>query len=148
MKPYKIVIIVMVAIGALGGAAVLFGIKMFNKLTGPIFGAGTAFVTQIATQGPDAAYASASPVFQAQTTQQAFASLSTRLHLTDLDHVGWSSMNVTGSNGTIGGTATLKSGTQVPMEMTLVYQNGVWLVTGLTVPGGVSTGGGSNQPKN
>jgi hypothetical protein len=144
MKPYKIVLIVVAVLIGLGGA----GVMWFNKLTGPIFGAGTAFVTQIAAQGPDAAYASASPVFQTQTSRQGFASLSIRLHLADLDHVGWSSMNITGSNGTIGGTATLKSGTEVPMELTLVKQKGIWMVTGLTVPGGLSTGGGNNQPKN
>ena len=148
MKPYKIVIIVVVAVIALGGAGVMVGIRFFNKLTGPIFGAGTAFVTRIGTQGPDAAYDSASPVFQAQTSRQAFANLSARLHLAEIDRVGWSSMSMNGSNGTIGGTATLKSGTEVPMEMTLVYQNGHWLVTGLSVPGGLQTGGGSNQPKN
>ena len=78
MKPYKIVIVVVVAVIALGGAGAMVGIRFFNTATGPIFGAGT----------------------------------------------------------------------EVPMEMTLVYQNGHWLVTGLSVLGGLQTGGGSNQPKN
>ena len=144
MKPYQIVLVVILVLGGLGGAIGLFG---FN-LTAGIANAGTSFLKQIATAGPDAAYASAAPVFRAQTSRGALAGLAQRLGLADLEDVSWSSRSFSGSSGTIRGTATLKSGTKLPIEMTLVKQNDVWLVASMAVTGGLPAGGGENQPKN
>lgn len=134
MKPYKIAIIVAVTLTAFGGSIGLFGFK----LTAGIADAGTGFMQRLAADGPDAAYASASTAFQVQTSRSALASLSLRMHLTDLAQIGWSSRSVTGSTGTLSGSATLKSGTTLPIEMTLVKEGDVWKVTGLTIPGGLN----------
>jgi hypothetical protein len=144
MKPYQIVILVVLVIAAFGGSIGLFAFK----LTAGVADAGTSFLKQIATAGPDAAYASAAPVFQAQTSRAALADLSRRLGLAELDDVSWSSRSITGSNATVSGTATLKSGTKLPIEITLVKQNDVWLVASMSVTGGLITGTGTNQLKN
>ena len=144
MKPYRIVIVVVLVVAAFGGSIGLFAFK----LTAGAADAGTSFLKQIATAGPDAAYASAAPVFQAQTSRVALADLSRRLGLAELDDVSWSSRSISGSNATIGGTATLKSGAKLPIEMTLVKQDNGWKVAALSVTGGLTTATGANQPKN
>jgi hypothetical protein len=146
MKPYQIVLIVVLAVVAFGGSIGLLVVGM----TVPAADAGTSFLRQIATAGPDAAYASAAPVFQAQTSRAALADLSKRLGLADFDDVSWTSRSINGSNATIGGTATLKSGMKLPIEIVLVKQNDVWMVAALSVAGGLTTGAGTgtNLPKN
>lgn len=144
MKPYQIVIVVVLAVSAFAGSIGLF----VFKLTSPPADAGTAFLKQIAAAGPDAAYASAAPVFQAQTSRAALAELSRRLGLAELDDVSWSSRSISGSNATIGGTATLKSGAKLPIKMTLVKQDNGWHVAALSVTGGLSGAADINTPKN
>lgn len=141
MKPWKIVVIVLVGFLALGGSIGLF----VYRLTQPPADAGTAFLRQIATAGSDAAYATTSQAFQADVPKARLAELAQRFGLTQFDDASWTSRNIEGSIAHISGTVTLKSGATLPMEMTLVKENGTWLVTGFKVLGGVPPGGGGDN---
>ena len=144
MKPWKIVLIVVLAFGAFGGAIVWFVLG----LTAGVADAGTSFFRTLATDGPHAAYVSASPGYQAGTSEAALASYASRLHLSDFASASWSSRSINGSIGTLGGTVTLKSGTTLPFEMTLVKQGDVWKVTGMIMDGSMPVGAGDNTSKN
>ncbi len=144
MKPWKIVAIVALAGTAFVGAIIWF---VFSATAG-VAEAGTAFLRTLATDGPHAAYISASPAFQTRTNEASLVGDVMRLHLDDFASASWSSRSMSGSTGTLSGTVTLKSGTALPVEMTLVKDGDVWKVTGMTVPGGLSGGGGGNGMKN
>jgi len=144
MKPWKIVSIIVLAGGAFGGAIVWF---VFG-LTAGIADAGTSFFRTLATDGPHAAYVSASPAYQAGTSEAALTRYAARLHLTDFASASWSSRSISGSTGTLGGTVTLKSGTTLPFEMTLVKQGDLWKVTGMMMDGSMLVGSGDNTSKN
>ncbi len=144
MKPWKIIVIVVLAFGAFGGSIVWFVLG----LTAGVADAGTGFMRTLATDGPHAAYTAASPALRAGTTEVALASLALRLHLSEFASASWSSRSISGSTGTLSGTVTLNSGTTLPVEMTLVKDGDVWKVTSMTVPGGLPVGGGGNGTKN
>lgn len=133
MKTYKLVLLIILGVFAVGGSFFYF---LFES-TAPATDAGASFLRQIAADGPEAAYASAAPTLRARSSSAAFAEFVTRRGLTEFDRVSWTNRFISsGTNGTsarLAGTATLRSGATVRLQMTLVKQNGAWLVAGLTI---------------
>jgi TPR repeat protein len=95
--------------------------------------AGTAFLQQIGAQGAEAAYDSTAQGFRAQQTKQSFVDLTKQLALDEVDEVSWSSRSFSGFSAALKGTASLHTGAKLPVEMTLVRENGAWRVAGMSV---------------
>ncbi|MDR3418443.1 MAG: tetratricopeptide repeat protein [Nevskia sp.] len=97
--------------------------------------AGTAFLKQIAL-GPELAYDSTAQAFRDQQSKESFGSLSRQLALDEIDDVSWSHRSASGSTASLSGSVTLRRGSRLMVEMTVVREGEVWRVSGMSIAGG------------
>jgi hypothetical protein len=103
------------------------------------------FFQQVAAGHADEAYHSAAFGFQAQRTEVAFATAAKDMGLTDYARADWSQPQRDGGTTTIRVTIHTRSGTAIPLVVTLVKQSGAWRVFSLRSPPSQATGLSENR---
>jgi len=103
------------------------------------------FFDQIATGQADAAYHGAAFGFQAQRSAIVFAAAAKDMGLTDAVGGQWEKPVRDGNSTTIRVKLQTKTGTQIPLIVTLVKQSGGWRVFSLRSPPSQETGISENR---
>ncbi|WP_136626060.1 hypothetical protein [Bradyrhizobium macuxiense] len=100
MRKILIGVGVVVAIGAVADTTVYYFTKGIAE-------SATNFFATIASDGPEAAYRSASPAFQQAMSESDFTALANRAGLTRYMSASWPERKVENGQGSVSGTLTL-----------------------------------------
>ena len=129
-----------VAIVLILGTIASIGLSIFfvSRVTSPVAQAAETFLTQLASNKIEEAYNGTDQEFKDIGNVEQFKSfVSKNSNLTQMKTVAFSSKNISIKDGvnraTLQGTITTKENQQQPIEVTLVQENGVWKVTGMSL---------------
>lgn len=96
--------------------------------TEPAVAAADAFLEQLGQGQVAEAYQSAAQGLRERQDEAAFAARVEELGLTEYESSLWFNRNVENNKGHVDGTITTRSGSDLPLEIDLVYENETWKV--------------------
>jgi len=117
---------------------------LINKMAEPA----NNFFTLVGSGNLQAAYDSTAGIFKKSTSFQQFEAFMKGNGLTQYKSANWDSVSFKNQTGKIEGTVTLKDETTVPMDISLVKEGEIWLISNLSLTGGgISKTSPENEPK-
>ncbi len=117
---------------------------LINKMAEPA----NNFFTLVGSGNLQAAYDSTAGIFKKSTSFQQFEAFMKGNGLTRYESANWSSVSFKNQTGKIEGTVTLKDGTTLPMDISLVKEGEDWRISNLLLTGGgISKTSPENEPK-
>jgi hypothetical protein len=123
----KYLLIVVLGFGAFG--AVVAGLVFF--FTSGMTDSAGVFLTAVKEKRDDQAYRSLSEEFRASTSLPEFVAFLDESALRGFKEVSWSSLSIKNSNGKLKGVVTTESGGSVPLELSMLKENGQWRIHSL-----------------
>ncbi|NOY22675.1 MAG: hypothetical protein GXO70_04065 [Acidobacteria bacterium] len=117
---------------------------LVNKMAEPA----NKFFTLVGNGNLQAAYDSTAGIFKKSTSFQQFEAFMKGNGLTQYKSSNWSSVSFKNQTGKIEGAITLKDGTTLPMDISLVKEGETWRISNLLLTGGgISKTSPENEPK-
>ena len=117
---------------------------LINKMAEPA----NKFFEMVGSGNLQSAYDSTAGIFKKSTSFQQFEAFMKGNDLTGYKSANWSSVSFKNQTGKIEGTITLKDGTTLPMDISMVKEGETWLISNILLTGGgISKTSPENEPK-
>ena len=113
--------LVAAVLGVVAGGACLWTAVV---LTAPVTEASELFLSRISQAKVGEAYTESASTLRASSTEQEFAAAVSELGLADYQSASWSSRNLQNQTGSVRGTVTTRSGSVIPLAISLVHEGG------------------------
>lgn len=140
MKTRRFLSVIVISILILG---LTVSCGLINKMAEPA----NKFFEMVGSGNLQTAYDSTAGIFKKSTSFQQFEAFMKGNGLTQYKSANWSSVSFKNQTGKIEGSVTLKDGTTVPMDISLVQEGEIWRISNISLTGGgVSTKSPANEP--
>jgi len=117
---------------------------LVNKMAEPA----NKFFLLVGNGNLQAAYKSTAGIFKKNASFQQFKTFMKANGLTEYKSANWTSVSFENQTGEIKGAVTLKDGTTVPMNLSLVKEGEIWRISNISLTGGgISTTSPEEEPK-
>lgn len=124
---------VLIVIGVLVALGLIGGIFAWRATAGAV-DAANAFLSKTATEGPAAAWETASPAFKQNAPAAQWDAFAKQIGLTNYKSASWNNRQISNNIAHLEGTMTTQAGGTVPLTMELVKTDGKWLVQLINAP--------------
>lgn len=124
-----------------GGVALLF------YLTGDLTDSAQHFFTAVKARDYTTAYQYVSSDFRASTAQDELITFLEQSALLQFKEATWNNRSIAGNRGQLDGSITTEDGGVVPIKLSLIKENGKWLIFAIAKPAaGLATGQAGQLP--
>ncbi len=123
-----VLLIGILACAGLFGGLAWFGFGMYKETTA----AADSFLNQIGSGDIKGAYDSSAATLRQEQTLEQFTTTVKTLGLTEYQSAQWTGFNIVNDQGTLQGTMTTKTGTTVPLTVTMIKEGGTWRISGVS----------------